>query len=102
MALEISSQLHELVAWRRVAIETEVRAGHILDGLGPASKRLQRVKDAGSDATALSEWAKRAAILGTAEMDRRLAGRRAEGVDHVACQRQGDVVGGGGGRPVGK
>src|SRR5216683_6507208 len=90
-----------MVAEWRVGIDAEVRAGDILDRLGSAAERLERMEDTGSE-TRLSERPQGAATLGATEMDGSLSGRRTERFDHVGCQREDDVVGNGEDRQVGQ
>src|SRR5260370_22567409 len=85
----------------RVGIDAEIRAGNILDGLGSAAERLERMEDTGSE-TRLGERPQGAPTLGATEMDGSLSGRRTERFDHVGCQREDDVVGDGEDRQVGQ
>src|SRR5260370_6140521 len=90
-----------MVAQWWVGIDAEVRAGDILDRLGSAAERLERMEDTGSEAR-LSERPQGAAIVGATEMDGSLPGRRAERFDNVGGQGQDDVVGNGEDRQVGQ
>src|SRR2546423_15294118 len=102
MTIEIARQLHQLLAQGRVRIDAEVGPGDIRGGLGTTRKGLQRMETAGTEAPALRERPQGRTILGTAEVDRGLARRGAEGIDHLGRQRQDDVVGYGEDRQVGQ